>query len=310
MLEEIFDIEKFKIYSDDNYYYFFRALEELDIEGIKSGQIVDENGNLTKLITDREFYGINDRYDENSNISLEEIFNHIKMHYSKDTNCISFSSNANVALTYGRKDYEYQYITIKVPKEEMGNIVYNAGLYMMQELTKKVNDAVENEKLDELQRYYLRAINEAKTQEALDRIKETFPKEYVETDLLERGISFPFESTKTIQYQSLNDEQNLEKNKLVLKIDVINKNIIPNISNNFLIQTLGNAFSSLEIIHYKDVDGKKIIKTPKEIMDVLGLLQQVGNYEYLDEIKQIITSKLGQNIDIPDFKYEDYETAA
>ena len=29
------------------------------------------------------------------------MYNHIKMHYSLQTNCISLSSNANVARTYG-----------------------------------------------------------------------------------------------------------------------------------------------------------------------------------------------------------------
>ena len=41
-LEKLFNIENFNIYSDDENYYFFRSLEEVDVESIKNKSIVDE----------------------------------------------------------------------------------------------------------------------------------------------------------------------------------------------------------------------------------------------------------------------------
>lgn len=57
MIDEVFDISNFNIFSDDENYYFFRTLEDVDIESIKNKTITDENGNINRLITDREFYG-------------------------------------------------------------------------------------------------------------------------------------------------------------------------------------------------------------------------------------------------------------
>ena len=64
------------------------------------------------------------------------MYNHIKMHYSLETNCISLSSNANVARTYG-ETFSDKYVMIKVPKKEMGQRVYNAGQYMLSEIARK-----------------------------------------------------------------------------------------------------------------------------------------------------------------------------
>lgn len=48
MLDEIFDIEKFNIFSDENNYYFFRALEELDIAGIQNKTITNQYGRVNR----------------------------------------------------------------------------------------------------------------------------------------------------------------------------------------------------------------------------------------------------------------------
>lgn len=57
MLDEVFGVDKCNVFSDDKYYYFFRALEELDIAGIKDKTITNQYGRIIKLVTDREFYG-------------------------------------------------------------------------------------------------------------------------------------------------------------------------------------------------------------------------------------------------------------
>ena len=68
-----------------------------------------------------------------------------------------------------------------------------------------------------------------------------------ELDDFEKGIEYGFNKTTSIEYLSLNERQNFEKNKVIAKIDLINKTIIKNVSNKFLIQTIGNDFSSLEL---------------------------------------------------------------
>lgn len=40
-------------------------------------------------------------------------------------------------------------------------------------------------------------------------------------------------------------------------------------------QTIGNAFSSLELIHYGDIEKDEIIDVPKEIVDIFALVQQI-----------------------------------
>ena len=79
-LQELFNVDNFNIYSDNDYYYFFRALNSRDMSGIRNKSILDENGKIKKIITDREYYGATSGYTENSEISLEEVVSHIKMY--------------------------------------------------------------------------------------------------------------------------------------------------------------------------------------------------------------------------------------
>ena len=53
-MEEMFDIEKFNVISDEENYYFFRSLEPGDIKDLEEGNIKDENGKYIRLRTDRE----------------------------------------------------------------------------------------------------------------------------------------------------------------------------------------------------------------------------------------------------------------
>ena len=55
-MEEIFDIEKFNVISDEENYYFFRSLEPGDIKDLEEGNIKDENGKYIRLRTDREIW--------------------------------------------------------------------------------------------------------------------------------------------------------------------------------------------------------------------------------------------------------------
>ena len=64
------------------------------------------------------------------------------MHYRKDTKCISLSSNGNVSISYGRGFYKDRCVMTKVPKKELGEKVINAGQYMLEEISKKVDEYI------------------------------------------------------------------------------------------------------------------------------------------------------------------------
>lgn len=314
MLNEIFDIKKFNTFSDDENYYFFRALNMEDINDIDSGTTLDENGRIKRIRTDRERYEGISKYNEFDDISLEQITDHIKMHHLKETNCISLTSNANTAITYGRGHYQDKYIMIKVPKKSLGTSTYEAGLYMLEQVNNYINvEALKDENL----KNYIDRIDSCNTEEELTKLKQEFlEKKSIKNssddedandnfEMLEKG--FEYQLTNSTNYIALDKEQNLVKNKIVLKMDLLNEQILSKISNRLLIKTIGNAFSSLELIHYKDIKQDEIIELPKEIIDVLALLQQMpANLEYLDEIKNIIISKIPTLKLINNFTYKDF----
>ena len=143
MDNEVLDIDRFNVVSDEENYYFFRALNMADNSDIERGTTVSsDDGKIEKIRTDRERYEGEAKYKEDSNISLEEVYDHIKMHYRKDTNCISLASNANIAINYGRGSYKDKYVMIKIPKKELGEQTVEAGQYMLQELYSRIEQAV------------------------------------------------------------------------------------------------------------------------------------------------------------------------
>ena len=281
-LEKLFNIENFNIYSDDENYYFFRSLEEVDVESIKNKSIVDESSKIKRLITDREFYG-ETTFTKDSDISLEEITEHIKKNYNKHTNCISFSSNANVCLDYGRSTYNDDYVVLKVPKKDFEKDTFFAGKYMLSEVSKVLDEFYSNLDDSSIIKKYFDMIDKAKSQEELEKIKEQ-----VQENLSLKNV------TESINYDALNEEQNLFKNKIILKADIMDKNIIKKIGNSFLFSTIGSAFSSLEVIHYKDIN-KNLLQANANILDIFGLLQQVPETDDIKEIKNILLNKLNNN---------------
>ena len=86
-MNELFNITN--CYHDDKYYYFFRALNRRDMTGIRNGSTLDSNGHINRIVTDSTFYNNKDRYNEFSELTLEEMDNHVKTYYDKDTNRIS-----------------------------------------------------------------------------------------------------------------------------------------------------------------------------------------------------------------------------
>ncbi len=303
MINEIFDISNFNVFSDDDNYYFFRSLEEVDIESIDEKDIL-ENGHIKRLITDREFYG-ETTFKKDDPLTLEQIIEHIKINYNKHTNCISFSSNANVVLDYGRNTFNDRYVMLKVPKNEIGQSVVNAGQYILEEIN-KVLDEYYNNLDDELTKYFFDAIDNAKTEEQFNTIKEMITKDYVDEtkNIFVNGLEKVITSSN---YDALNSKQNFLKNKIILKMDLMKKPVTERIGNRFLVNTMGIAFSSLEVIHYNDVEDNITYLSP-EIVDILSLIQQVPESDEIIELKRVLLDKINNNsIEIKSFDLEKYD---
>ena len=100
MKDNLFDINNFNTIQDEENYYFFRALNMADNNDIEQEITISSDGKIERIRTDRERFNGETKYTEDSKISLEELYDHIKMHYRKDTNCISLTSNANIAINY------------------------------------------------------------------------------------------------------------------------------------------------------------------------------------------------------------------
>ena len=316
-MEELFDIEKFNVISDEENYYFFRSLEPGDIKDLEEGNIKDENGKYIRLRTDRErweeTHEIKPRWNSESTVSLEEMYNHIKMHYSLETNCISLSSNANVARTYG-ETFSDKYVMIKVPKREMGQRVYNAGQYMLAEIDKKVQERIAQGNIPEEVLEDLKKIDEVtKSEELKDiiKVKYTAPEGIdISKSGMKKGIVYKAPLARVSSFQALDDEQTLEKNKIVAKLTVLEKNglmntLMPrNKSNSSLIQTVGSAFASGEQIYYGAIEGSRVTDISKELLDMFALIQQAENQdkEVVNELKTELVKYIinGGKIEIPE----------
>ena len=276
-MENLFDIENFNIIEDEENYYFFRALNMADNKDIENGTVLDEKGNIARIRTDRERYKENaengePKYSKDAQISIEQVYDHIKMHYRKDTNCISLSSNGNVSICYGRGYYKDRYIMVKVAKRDFGEKIINAGQYMLEEVEKRINEYISSINPDSKIHETLKEIDNSKTEEELRSIIETryTSKEPLDASKakLRKGITYNAPVARISRYKALNVEQSLEKNKIIAKLTLLERvgGMEPIISytanNNLLVQTIGNAFSSLEIIHYGDIERDEIIDVP------------------------------------------------
>lgn len=300
-MNDLFDLNNFNIIQDDENYYFFRALNMGDSKDIDEGLIVDSLWNIERIRTDRQRYiesSENDaKYGEDDKVSLEEVYDHIKTHQRKDTNCISLSSNANISIMYGRGNYNDKYAVVKVPKRELGNEVFIAGKYMLDEIEKSIEEyllKINDEKVIE----ELKEIEEASSEDELKKAIEIKYTSEQGIDVKKAGIrkGITLKSTTAIisSYQALNEKQSLQKNKIIAKLTILQKkynmpSLIPGTNNNrILLQTIGNAFSSLELIHYGEIEKEKILNIDAQMMDILALVQQVDmkKFKVVEELKK------------------------
>lgn len=309
----VFNTEKFNIIQDEENYYFFRALNMADNDDIEQGISVSKDGKIERIRTDRERYNGQAKYNENSEISLEEVYDHIKMHYRKDTNCISLTSNSNVAVNYGRGSYKDRYVMIKVPKKEFGEKTVSAPQYMLKELYSRIEQKVEN--LPEKEKHeILNVFDNIEEATESKTLQEIIAKRYTTKTgelnsnkaHLRKSIAYSSPNARISSYQALDEEQLLEVNKVYAKLAILEnedilKHVIPHSSNSKLRETIGNAFSSTEVIHYGDIKQENIIEIPKEIVDIFALVQQVNGIDpnKVEELKQAIIIAMQSGKQIP-----------
>ena len=263
MLDKIFDINEFNVVQDENNFYFFRALSNGDYDDIQNG-ITLENGVVKKIRTDLERYPDVPLYREDDQISLEEVHDHVKWIHRKDTNCISLSTNANVATTYGKGNYSNQYTMITVPKDRINDSgFYISGKFLIDEIQNRIQKMIDGKFLDDIKINFLKLVDEATNNEELFNILE----QYSNTN------NYNFNKNKFYDYLTLNEEQNLEKNKIIAKLDIINRRLLSRCSNRLLVESIKFAFTSSEVIHYKSIEENFSFVSPTAI-DLFSLLQQ------------------------------------
>ncbi len=292
-------IDKFNIIEDNENYYVFRALNNSDSNDIKQNITSNEDG-INRIRTDRERFeeeNTKAKYSAESNISLEEVWDHIKIRYIKETNCISLSSNANVSIDYGQS-YNQQYVMVKIPKTEETNI-YNAGQYMLEEIEKEINNVLSTIPQDSK---ILDIINQIDNETKANNIKAIVAESY--DGIKKTSEKFSEKDNKLAQKKSVierfdrkqyfTEDQQLEYNKIIAKLTALEtsgnlRSILPTQrDNSSLIATVGLAFSSGELIHYKDIEKNELIEVQKEMMDILSLIQQIKSKgENSEEIKDV-----------------------
>ncbi len=281
---------------DDNNYYFFRALEPGDMKDIQEGVIQREGNSFNKLRTDRERFEERNagkliaRYPEGSSVSLEEMYHHIKYGYSLDTNCISLSTNAGIAVTYGGEFR--QYVMVKVPKnKESQNI--NAASYMMEELKKRVEARVEKLQ-EEAKKGDTASIRAIVRLEELENAKDSARIREVAIDSFVLGRKYAGKEYRSLgqstnkesigarfgRIESIKEEEQLELDKLFAQITILEASgkgsgLVEGLTTNeSMIKTVKSAISSKEVIHYGDVDGNEMVSISQSMVDIFSLLQQ------------------------------------
>ena len=231
----------------------------------------DETGNIGRIRTDRERFEDENGtalYSEDSEISLEEVWNHIKMKYSKETNCISLSTNSNVSLDYGASYFD-EYAIVKIPKSG-SNTIYPAGKYMINEVNKKIYDVINNKIKN----------NDYNLSKLLDNI---------------------------LKERNNNNEQQLEYNIMVARLTILEftgylPSVLPTqMDNSSLLATIGNAFSSGEVVNYKDIDKKDFIFASKTMMNLISIVQQLkdkNNTPSVEKLEKTVIELFNNGYDI------------
>ena len=308
-MKELFNIENTNVLKDEENYYFFRALNMADNKDYEEKIITDKFGKINLIRTDLDRFEASNKnqkpkYSQESEISMEQFFDHIKKNYRKDTKCISLSTNANISLSYG-KNYKDKYILVKVPKKELGKQVINAGEFLLKEIKIRIDNYIETLEKASKEKV-LMIFNKIDKSNSITEISKIITLKYklkIESNLKkleynkkEKYINKKINLNKIedirpvyIMYNCiyLNEAQNLERNKIIAKLVYIERfekmsALIKNLkNNNSLIQAVNNAFSSLEYIHYGRIEKEEIIEISKEyVIDIAEKQLKNSNIEF------------------------------
>lgn len=243
---------------DGESYYLFRALNEGNKKDLENGIDIIR----TDCIRYYEEHGEWGKYSNKSEVSLEEIYDHIKMRYRRDTNCISLTRDANVVLTYHSENPKY--ILVKVSPEKMEEI-FDAGEYFSKVIEQQVLEAEKNVESDNKIAIILKQIENATSTEKIKKILTDYN---------------PLISTYTVNdRQYLSDEEQIKIARINAKLKILENcgligNIIENVPNAQLLATMGNAYTSCEHIYYGDIPREITIDCPKVFIEIFSLLQQ------------------------------------
>ena len=273
----LFDLSRFNVIEDENYYYVFRAIEPGDIDDMKSGKATPSTIRPYKDRYNEEKGEGASRYSDATEISLVEIWDHIRKNFYPGTNCISFTSNASVAIDYGA---ENRYLIKRISKKNMGKS-YPAARYMMEELDKilekKVSGLTDTSLLDDI-----KMIEKASS---IEEVKKVLSK-------------YTGNSSYIGKRQDFNNEQNLEFHKLIAKLHILEsrgivENILPRTSSNTsLIATIGMACSSAEVIQYGSGEEDSIMEISPLIIDLFSILQQADSKNISSEKVALLKKKV------------------
>lgn len=261
---------------DGKNYYLFRALNDDNKKDLKKGvKIIRADA--------KRYFKANGQWGKYSNksiVSLEEVYDHIKIRYRRDTNCISLSQDANVILTYNTKSPKY--VLIQIPENELGKI-FNAGEYFLDSIEKEIKSTIENLNSEEEVMLIIEQIDNATNISQIREILKNF------------NSSMSIFSINERQYLTSKDQVKVARTIAKLKILEQNgkiKDIIEGVSNEHLLSTMGVAYSSSEYIHYGDIHSKYILSCPKIFIDSIALFQQAQENGIFEEDANRLINKV------------------
>lgn len=283
-MNPLFDILKFNPIEDKYNIYFFRALNTADLNDVEN-EITANKNIVNRIRTDSERFeeknNIKAKYSDSIEITLEEMWDHIRINYLKETNCISMSCNAKISLDYGRQ-YQNRFILIKIKKEN--NNIYNAGQYMLSKIEEKIVECVE--KLPK-NSFEIKIINKIKNENTLFGVLNDISDIYSINYNFSTKKFFTQKRIKSLKYKRFfkksyfSNEQELEYNKIIAKLTVLEtlKKVSPiinkTLNNDSLIDTIDRAFSSFEVIHYGQIKKEEFIEISKEEMEMFAMIQNI-----------------------------------
>ena len=146
----------------------------------------------------------------------------------------------------------------------------------------------------------LKDLQEVENAKTSDEIKELIKRKYRTTKKSDenkarpnKGINYKSPHARVSSWQSLDEKQTLEKNRIIAKLTILEhkklmESLMPHsANNNLLVQTVGSAFASSEQMYYGDIEGNRITDISKEALDMFSLLQQVDGQDkqIIDELK-------------------------